>query len=201
MNLGGSVKINKCGLLILLLVFLLIVYYTTFRQSTESASTSGRLSANPNEIQLRQLLIAAIQAAQFGGAEVVDVSKKQNLQASSKGKTKEGADDPVTNADLRSHCVMQSGLHRLFPRLRIISEEDETVVVADAATANKCEATEGRPAFDLDPTVLHVDVTVDESVAVEDVTVWIDPLDATQEFTGKIREESQKSIFHNLILL
>lgn len=190
MNLGGSVKINKCGLLILFLVFLLIVYYTIFRDSDASAGSGGRrlggLSANPNEIQLRQLLIAAIQAAQLGGNEVVDVSKKSAVQAASKGKTKEGANDPVTNADLRSHCVMQSGLQRIFPRLRIISEEDETTLVTETAGGNKCEATEGRPAFDLDPTVLHLDVTVDESVPVEDVTVWIDPLDATQEFTGKI---------------
>lgn len=188
MNLGGSVKINKCGLLIVLLIFLLILYYTAFRSSSPSTGSSalhGGLSLNPNEIQLRQLLIAAIQAAQLGGAEVVDVSKKSDLQATSKGKTKEGANDPVTNADLRSHCVMQSGLQRIFPRLQIISEEDETVVGTEG-NVNKCEATEGRPAFDLDPTVLHLDVTVDESVAVDDVTVWIDPLDATQEFTGII---------------
>lgn len=186
MNLGGSVKVNKCGLLILLLVFLLIVYYATFRHSTESNGVGhpGGLSVNPNEIQLRQLLIAAIQAAQMGGAEVVDVSKKSDLQATSKGKTKEGANDPVTMADLRSHCVMQRGLQRIFPRLKIISEEDETVVAEE--TADRCEATAGRPAFDLDPTVLHLDVTVDESVAVDDVTVWIDPLDATQEFTGNL---------------
>lgn len=183
MNLGGSVKINKCALFIVLFVFFLIVYYTTIHDAPSAGRRQhGGFSVNPNEIQLRQLLIAAIQAAQSGGAEVFDVSKKSDVQAASKGKTQEGADDPVTNADLRSHCVMQQGLRRIFPRLHIISEEDETKLEA----GNKCEATEGRPAFDLDPTVLHLDVTTDESVPVDDVTVWIDPLDATQEFTGKI---------------
>lgn len=79
----------------------------------------------------------------------------------------------VTNADFRSHCVMQQGLQRLFPKLTIISEEDSESI--------KCS---DRSLFDLDPTVLHAANLPDEDVHVKDITVWIDPLDATQEYTG-----------------
>ncbi len=68
---------------------------------------------------------------------------------------------------------MQQGLHRLFPKLKIISEEDSESV--------KCSDV---PLFDLDPTVLHEVSLPDEDVHVNDITVWIDPLDATQEYTG-----------------
>lgn len=96
----------------------------------------------------------------------------------SKGKTKEGANDPVTIADFRSHCVMRLGLKRLFPKLKIFSEED-------GGEDNKCP--EHKP-FDLDPTVLHESVHLpdDELISADDVTVWIDPLDATQEYTEKL---------------
>lgn len=66
---------------------------------------------------------------------------------------------------------MQQGLQRIFPKLKIISEEDSA----------KCSDV---PLFDLDPTVLHAATLPDEYVPVEDVTVWLDPLDATQEYTG-----------------
>ena len=43
----------------------------------------------------------------------------------SKGKTLEGANDPVTEGDMQSHRVMYNGLRKAFPGIRIISEEQE----------------------------------------------------------------------------
>lgn len=68
---------------------------------------------------------------------------------------------------------MQQGLQRLFPKLKIISEEDSGSVTCSDVQL-----------FDLDPTVLHAPNLPDEEVHTEDITVWIDPLDATQEYTG-----------------
>lgn len=178
MNLSGSVKINKCGMLLLTMCFILIFYYALFSGSNGDRHHKqyAYMMRNPNEVNLRKLLIGGIQAAQMGGIEVVAVSA--DIKASSKGKTKEGANDPVTNADLRSHCVMLHGLRRLFPRITIISEEDKT--------RNDCPDVSS---FELDPTVLDESVqdTDDQLVSVDDVTVWIDPLDATQEYTGKCK--------------
>ncbi|KAL1377521.1 hypothetical protein pipiens_016207 [Culex pipiens pipiens] len=128
-------------------------------------------------VNLRKLLIGSIQAAQRGGLEVVEVSKSIDLKVQSKGKTKEGANDPVTDADFRSHCVMADGLHRIFPKLRIISEEDSAKQSCPDAKL-----------FDLDPTVMHETNVLDEIVDIDEVTVWIDPLDATQEYTESLTE-------------
>lgn len=163
-------------MLILTMCVILLFYYILFSNSNiDYHRKHYTFMKNPDEINLRKLLIGGIQAAQMGGLEVVAVSRE--IKADSKGKTKEGANDPVTNADLRSHCVMQNGLQRLFPRLKIISEED--------SVKNECPDTSS---FELDPTVLDEstqDIIDDgQIVNVNDVTVWIDPLDATQEYTG-----------------
>lgn len=175
MNLSGSVKINKCGMLILTMCLILVFYYLLFSSNNMDHHRKhyAFMLRNPNEVNLRKLLIGGIQAAEMGGLEVVAVS--HDIKAESKGKTKEGANDPVTNADLRSHCVMQNGLQRLFPRIKIVSEED--ALDKDCPDVNS---------FELDPTVLDESVqdADDRIVNVDDVTVWIDPLDATQEYTG-----------------
>lgn len=180
MNLGGSVKINKCGIFILLIICFIAFYYLIINGGVNGDNNSSSrkdqygFSKNPNEINLRKLLIGSIQAAQKGGFEVLTVSHNVDIHAKSKGKTFEGANDPITDADLKSHCVMQQGLHRIFPKLKIISEED--------TAKKKCPDVN---LFDLDPTVLYDTAIVpDENVNINDVTVWIDPLDATQEYTG-----------------
>lgn len=177
MNLGGSIKINKCGVLILTLVLFLIFYYLTFARGKIQTGNYALLK-NTNEINLRKLLIGSIQAAQSGGQEVQSVSKMIDINVKKKGKTLEGAAELITDADRRSHCAMIQGLQRLFPKLKIISEEDSAHL--------KCPEDNGH-LFDLDPTVLADSAVVpDEIVSIDDVTVWIDPLDATQEFSGKI---------------
>ncbi|CAD7090205.1 unnamed protein product [Hermetia illucens] len=173
MNFGRSIRVNRGAVLVVVVCgFTLLYFYHLFSDRSGSAYGQAR---NANEVNLRKLLIGAIQAAQKGGVEIVEVSKSMLLNKKSKGKTKEGADDPVTDADARSHCVMKNGLHRIFPRLEIISEEDKGTGCGDTAH------------FNLDPTVLHENAVIpDEVVETSDVTVWIDPLDATQEYTEKL---------------
>lgn len=100
MNLGGSVKINKCGMLIFTLIVVLLIYYMTLNKK-DSSNGSG-IPKNPNYINLRKLLIGSIQAAEKGGIEVVAVSKEKNIHEQSKGKTLEGANDPVSFTQNRS---------------------------------------------------------------------------------------------------
>lgn len=63
---------------------------------TKKDSLNGNgIQKNPNYINLRKLLIGSIQAAEKGGIEVLAVSKDKNIHEKSKGKTLEGANDPV----------------------------------------------------------------------------------------------------------
>lgn len=103
MNLGGSVKINKCGMLICTLIVVLLIYYMTL--SKKDSSNGGGIQKNPNYINLRKLLIGSIQAAEKGGIEVVAVSKDKNIHEKSKGKTLEGANDPVSFTVNRSNLT------------------------------------------------------------------------------------------------
>lgn len=174
MNLSGSVKINKCGVLIATIFVLLLFYYLLFSGShlSRNQKSYAFIMRNADEVNLRKLLIGSIQAAQLGGLEVKYAST--DIHTKSKGQTKEGANDPVTNADLLSHCVMEHGLKRLFPKVTIISEE-------------RAQCTESNH-IELDPTVIDENIHLpdDYMVNADDITIWIDPLDATQEYTGKL---------------
>ncbi|KAF5272737.1 hypothetical protein FQA39_LY07764 [Lamprigera yunnana] len=159
MNLGGTVHINKKGVIVLICLSLIPFYYL-FSDNTPKEI---------NRINLRKLLAVAVRAAEDGGREIVRI--RDDVKVESKGKTEEGADDSVTTADYKSHCVMYGNLKYHFPSLTIISEEAGT----------KCEGV----------SLPKVDVELDNSVIddwvnEEDVTVWIDPLDATQEYTEKL---------------
>ncbi|CAB3222071.1 unnamed protein product [Arctia plantaginis] len=125
-------------------------------------------------VNLKSLLKASIYAAELGGKKVVD-GKKHELNIKSKGKTQEGANDPVTDADYASHCVMYYGLKNTFPKLNVVSEEHSK---GDSACENQPVIDFGKNnQLDL------IDFMNDELVYARDVTIWIDPLDATQEYT------------------
>lgn len=179
---GRSIKINRIPATIAVLVVLcFLIYMFNGTGEEEQRPVMYGMLRNQNKVNMRKLLIGAIQAAQKGGLEILEVAKTRDLKEKSKGKTDEGANDPYTDADGRSHCVMKQGMHRIFPRVTIFSEEDKESC-AEATT------------FDLDPTVLHETAVIpDELVDIKDVTVWIDPLDATQEFTGE--EEKNETLF------
>lgn len=168
MNLAGSIKLNRCRISFISSVIIILIYYATFNNKQEKY-----FQKSSNEINLRKLLIGSIQAAINGGREILLLSNSSDTDIKSKGKTAEGMNDPVTLADFNSHCVMKRGLHRIFPSLEIISEEDSSEV--------KCP---DQKLFDLDPNVLNeMNDVPDETVLIENLTVWIDPLDATHEFT------------------
>lgn len=79
MNLAGSVRINKCGLLCLTCLSLLFFYYILFR-SSHSFPGRSYVHMNVDGINMRKLLIGAIQVAQLGGLEVVEISKHPDFR-------------------------------------------------------------------------------------------------------------------------
>ncbi|XP_011877046.1 PREDICTED: putative inositol monophosphatase 3 [Vollenhovia emeryi] len=150
-------------LLLCALVILGVIYLCTNRRT------------NDKDVSLKRLLAAAIRAAEIGGLEVVAVHDQSKFKIESKGQTKEGVNDPVTAADYRSHCAMYRSLTEAFPGITVISEETsqdcDKIVVEDIK--NYVKSIEG---YELS----------DDIVNVNDVTIWIDPLDATKEFTENL---------------
>ena len=100
-----------------------------------------------------------------------------DIGETSKGKTREGANDPKTDGDMRSHVQMYYGIKKAFPTIQIISEEhDESEV--DLTKVQSPSLTNS----EVDQKLNHISI----EVPADDVAVWIDPLDATQEYTEKL---------------
>lgn len=159
MNLAGTIHLNKTGITIICGLLLILLLYST-------SNKSDNIKNENNLINLHKLLEVAIKAAEYGGRKVVET--KDTMKVESKGLTNEGLQDSVTTADFLSHCVMTGTLRYYFTDLNIISEENHS-----------CDR------FDLvDHTLNKVDNLPEENVDVADITVWIDPLDATYEYTG-----------------
>ncbi|VDP79060.1 unnamed protein product [Schistosoma mattheei] len=88
--------------------------------------------------------------------------------------------EPLTDADLGSHQIIVSGLTSAFPELlvrsKVRSEEHELPT---------------HRLFDYKESVYHSDFQSslpndDLFVPITDLVIWVDPLDGTQEYTGKI---------------
>lgn len=168
MNFGGTLRLNKFACFTLIFILFLIIYWRSGGSTYPVDKT--------DLVNLKSMLKAAIYAAELGGKRVAE-GKNRALNVKSKGKTQEGANDPVTDADYASHCSMYYSLKNTFPKLNIISEEH-------SKDDPGCRAQEK---LDIDSTPSEhsiIDQMVDEHVFVKDVTIWIDPLDATQEYTG-----------------
>lgn len=162
MNFGGVIHLNKTGMAFLCGLVVIFLLYSINKSDT-SVQTEGK-------INLRDLLAVVIKAAENGGEKVIDV--KDNINIETKGLTKEGFPDKVTTADFLSHCTMISSIRQKFPTVKVISEEEKT-----SCLDNKSVDYLAQHGIGMETLPEHY---VDE----EDVTVWIDPLDATQEYTG-----------------
>jgi len=164
----SSIRINPCGLLCLGIASLLILYYTFGRTD------------NREKISIKTLLSASIDIAKKGGHIVKTIREKNNAEIGekSKGKTAEGANNPVTDGDMLSHRAMYYGLIKGFPNLNVISEEDDPEPVDMNTVEAPIKTNSG-----VDAIISDGD---DVLVPIDEVDVWIDPLDATQEYTENL---------------
>ncbi|XP_054723217.1 inositol monophosphatase 3-like [Uloborus diversus] len=160
------IRINPLGMVVLCGCFLFLIYIYASNWNDKSNDTTL--------ISLKHLLAVSVDAAELGGLKVREVRQSSDLKQSSKGKTKEGANDPLTYGDILSHKTMLYSLKKAFPNLKVISEEHD----------DKIEP------HDIGPPV-SVWGAVDKFpgdvlVPTKDIVVWIDPLDATQEYTENL---------------
>ncbi|KAM9323261.1 inositol monophosphatase 3 [Pholidichthys leucotaenia] len=125
-------------------------------------------------VNLRELLAASVEAAVLGGKEVKKVREGNSLEEKSKGKTNEGANELLTMGDLLSHRKMFHLLKNTFPGVLINSEEHDNTVDDTTAWSRNIPAD-----------ILNT-ITGGIEVPAESLTVWIDPLDATQEYSENL---------------
>ncbi|KAM3958553.1 putative inositol monophosphatase 3 [Aphomia sociella] len=167
MNFGGTLRINKFACFTLIFILFVIIYW-------RSGGTNNTTDKS-DFVNLKSLLKAAIYAAERGGKKIIE-GKNHELNIKSKGKTLEGANDPVTDADYASHCSMFYSLKNTFPKLTIVSEEH-------SKGDTSCTQQDVLDIENAPPDHKAIEYLYDEHVYAKDVTVWIDPLDATQEYT------------------
>ncbi|KAL6104787.1 bpnt2 [Pungitius sinensis] len=127
-----------------------------------------------DKVDLRDLLAVSVEAAVLGGLEVKKTRRGDNLEEKSKGKTREGAIELLTAGDLRSHRKMFNLISNTFPDVTVISEEHDNTVDKAASWSRKI------------PADILEKINGGKDVPAERVTVWIDPLDATQEYTENL---------------
>jgi inositol monophosphatase 3 len=105
--MGVCIIIGACGLLVL---------YINANGMETPKTEPGKTT---DSVNLKRLLVAAVEVAMKGGKEIVAARNTPNTGEKSKGKTKEGVNDPVTKADYNSHCVMYYSLIHSFPKIKV----------------------------------------------------------------------------------
>ncbi len=93
---------------------------------------------------------------------------------------KPSKNEPVTIADLLSHSIIINGLKDKFPNLKIVSEEKDSFNQKEFNEIKKHYQVEHKyPKF---PFVFNDKHLL--TFPLSSIGVWVDPLDATKEFTG-----------------
>ncbi|XP_064795094.1 inositol monophosphatase 3 [Oncorhynchus masou masou] len=165
-----GIRLSPLGVAVFCLLGLGVIYhlYAGVISSRIAAFTSKRT------VNLRDLLALSVEAAVQGGREVKRVREEDKLEEKTKGKTKEGASEKLTQGDLNSHRKMYYLIKNTYPYVQVNSEEhDETN--NELGVWNR----------DIPADILK-SVEVSRDVPADSITIWIDPLDATQEYTENL---------------
>jgi len=170
---GGSIRLNPVGILLVGVALILLIWFNIGPSAHISNNGVTKVSKT---VSLKSLLAVSIEMTKRGGMQVKKIRDMVDIGEKSKGKTREGENDPFTQGDMLSHREMYNGIRKAFPDINVISEEDDPEVI-DMATIAEASLVD-----DEVETVAGEDVVV----PVEDVDVWIDPLDATKEYTENL---------------
>jgi len=120
-------------------------------------------------VNIGELVSACIDLAQLAGELIRRDYASGDLGVVLKGFTANGVEDPLTNADLHSQQFIISNIRTVWPSIPIVAEED-------------CEVPKSTHVPRLDLISVHLPPSLSQ-VPLRRVVVFIDPLDATREFT------------------
>ncbi|XP_068090883.1 Golgi-resident adenosine 3',5'-bisphosphate 3'-phosphatase [Hyperolius riggenbachi] len=173
-----GIRLSPLGIGVFCLLGLGVLYHVysgllTWRLSSLLGDRAG--ADGGVMVDLRDLLAVAVQAAELGGVEVKAVRESNKLNENSKGKTREGADEKMTRGDLLSNRKMASLIKNSFPGVQVNTEEhleddDKEPISWDHKIPDDIKDKIQNPIL----------------ASSESITVWIDPLDATHEYTENL---------------
>ncbi|KAM7401334.1 hypothetical protein PAMA_005500 [Pampus argenteus] len=165
-----GIRLSPLGVAVFCLLGVGVIYHLY------AGVISSHLAAfrQARKVDLRELLAVSVEAAVLGGIEVKKVREENGLKEKSKGKTREGASELLTAGDLQSHRKMFNLISNTFPDIKVNSEEHDNTVDKTATWSQNIPAD-----------ILEM-IKGGKDVPAESITVWIDPLDATQEYTENL---------------
>ncbi|MGH0123862.1 UNVERIFIED_CONTAM: hypothetical protein FKN15_063412 [Acipenser sinensis] len=164
-----GIRLSPLGVIIFCLLGLGVIYHLY------SGVIANRIASfrQAKTVDLRELLALSVEAAVLGGQEVKRIREENALHEKSKGKTREGAKEMLTTGDLFSHRKMFNLIRNTYPNLQVNSEEHDDASVHETSVWNH-----------VIPEDIRNTISESREVPTESITVWIDPLDATQEYTA-----------------
>uniref|UniRef100_A0A7S1SR38 3'(2'),5'-bisphosphate nucleotidase 1 n=1 Tax=Tetraselmis chuii TaxID=63592 RepID=A0A7S1SR38_9CHLO len=116
--------------------------------------------------------------------EMLDDAGGRMAASTDKGDFGFGEADPQTLADLAAEKCIINGLARAFPGLTVVGEEG--LATSDSGAEDVVDEGSGPTTLKFIPTLFEDGMVpadlLDTSIQLEDVCVWVDPLDGTQEF-------------------
>uniref|UniRef100_A0A1I7T736 inositol-phosphate phosphatase n=2 Tax=Caenorhabditis tropicalis TaxID=1561998 RepID=A0A1I7T736_9PELO len=134
------------------------------------------------DVNLKDVISYAVLAVEMGGHAVMKVDEEKNLNAAAKGLTDEGKEELLTRADLISNHLILDILQR-FPQLKIVSEEKSSEFSDREIEPYRSDN------YAVWQSVKEIlDQIPNRRLQLSDVRVFVDPLDATQEFTEGLTE-------------
>jgi inositol monophosphatase 3 len=166
-----GVKPSPLGLAIAAGACLLLFFWFT--------ATPARLEVPQNKVSMQELLSIAIQACENGGDRVKAIADGKDIGQSSKGQTAEGVDDPLTLGDQYSHEAIVGTIRKAYGDSMFIFSEEKDSHHLDLDSIKE-------PSYKLSSKQSAQINHYDELIDKDDVTIWVDPLDATKEYTEKL---------------
>ena len=158
-------RINRSGIVSILGIAFLVLLFILY---------SGRKGyvneTNSRPIKISELISASIDLAERSGTKLVEIRKMNSdeIHKLSRELTKEGIDEYVAIGAQMSHEIITSGLKAAWPNLLYKSKGKDHF--SNVPLPNK---------FDTEVSAM---ARQDDSVDINRITVWIDPLDASHEY-------------------
>jgi len=175
-RLGNSgIRVSPLGIGVGALLIMSLGYY--------SMSGPVAMVSTHEKVSMKELLMSSIEFAERGGKILVDIRKQADIGEQSKGVHDDvaegdiGGNDPVTQGDFQSHMAMTFAFKKYFTGIHVVSEEKtespDMSTIAPPQLRNR---------------EVNRIITEDAMLDADDITIWIDPLDATQEYTENLQQ-------------